>query len=374
MSCNFTALNHTSMHLLNSQSTRTAASARTVQPSAAPQRLHVATCRLARRQTGLRRTVAWAAAQDRPGDAASQTVDLPGTESAARASTGTIDLQDQSVVQQQPTTGDEPISDPALLLPSVTEGEPITDPSFLLPGVTSRFEGLKVLVAGATGRTGRRVVEALQAQGVPVRALVRDPLKFTRVFGSPKGVDSVKADVFQYATLPGALADCNAVVVCTGFSERNDPFGPFNVDYQGTLNLIALAKQKKVKKFVLVTSIGVDDVLNPLNLLWGVLFWKKRAEEELQRSGLDYTIVRPGGLKSQLNPGEQEGAIMMEGPGAFGFPPMKASGSILRSQVAEVVVESLVEPAASDKVVEIIARVGGPKRTVSELFSSVHMI
>lgn len=29
-------------------------------------------------------------------------------------------------------------------------------------------------------------------------------------------------------------------------------------------------------------------------MLWQVLFWKKRAEEELQRSGIDYTIVRPG--------------------------------------------------------------------------------
>lgn len=45
---------------------------------------------------------------------------------------------------------------------------------------------------------------------------------------------------------------------------------------------------------VLVTSVGADELLFPLNLLWGVLFWKKRAEEALQRSGLDYTIVRPG--------------------------------------------------------------------------------
>ncbi len=69
---------------------------------------------------------------------------------------------------------------------------------------------------------------------------------------------------------------------------------------QGTLNLIAAAKQRGIKRFVLVTSIGADDLLNPLNLFWGVLFWKKRAEEELQRSGLTYTIVRPGGLKSKL--------------------------------------------------------------------------
>ena len=41
---------------------------------------------------------------------------------------------------------------------------------------------------------------------------------------------------------------------------------------QGTVNLIAAAKQAKVKKFVLVTSIGTDDPLNPLNLFFGVSF------------------------------------------------------------------------------------------------------
>jgi hypothetical protein len=65
----------------------------------------------------------------------------------------------------------------------------------------------------------------------------------------------------------------------------------------------------------------------------------QRGEEELQRSGLDYTIVRPGGLKDGLSPGEQvEGNIVMAGPGTFGVskpPPTAAGGSrsILRRQV-----------------------------------------
>lgn len=61
---------------------------------------------------------------------------------------------------------------------------------------------------------------------------------------------------------------------------------------------------------VQVSSIGADDVLNPLNLFWGVLFWKKRAEEELQRSGLDYTIVRPGGALG-WEWGEQGGEVLI---------------------------------------------------------------
>lgn len=53
-------------------------------------------------------------------------------------------------------------------------------------------------------------------------------------------------------------------------------------------------RSQGVKKFVLVSSIGCDDPLFPLNLFWGVLLWKKQGELAVQRSGLDYTIVRPG--------------------------------------------------------------------------------
>jgi hypothetical protein len=44
------------------------------------------------------------------------------------------------------------------------------------------------------------------------------------------------------------------------------------VDFSGTANLVALAKQRGLRKFVLITSIGTDDLINPLNLFWGVLF------------------------------------------------------------------------------------------------------
>lgn len=72
----------------------------------------------------------------------------------------------------------------------------------------------------------------------------------------------------------------------------------------------------------------------PPATLLQILFWKKRAEEALQRSGLKHTIVRPGGLKSRLGAGESTaGNIVMRRPGTYGFPPLQKSGSILRSQV-----------------------------------------
>jgi hypothetical protein len=86
-----------------------------------------------------------------------------------------------------------------------------------------------------------------------------------------------------------------------------------------------------------------------------------RAAAELQRSGLRYTVVRPGGLRSDGAPAP----VVMRAGGAYGLPPRAwPSGAILRSQVADVCVEALVAPAAADAVVE--ARVGGGARLRSE--------
>lgn len=104
-----------------------------------------------------------------------------------------------------------------------------------------------------------------------------------------------QGDVCQFSSLPPALKGSKVLFIATGFRPGPNPLGPFQIDYNGTVNLLAAAQQAKVEHVVLISSIGADDILYPLNLLFGVLFWKKRAEEAIQRSGLRYTIVRPGG-------------------------------------------------------------------------------
>ena len=99
-----------------------------------------------------------------------------------------------------------------------------------------------------------------------------------------EGVTVFEGDLTNFEDLARAMeaSGCNAVLIATGTRAAMDPLGPFTVDYNGTLNAIAMAKKIRAEHVVLVTSIGVDDILFPLNLFWGVLFWKKRAEEALQ--------------------------------------------------------------------------------------------
>jgi uncharacterized protein YbjT (DUF2867 family) len=218
---------------------------------------------------------------------------------------------------------------------------------------------MKALVVGATGETGRRIVQELVKRGIPVRAMVRD-LQAARAILPPEA-DLVTGDVLQPASLENALSDCTVLLCATGARPGFDPFAPYQVDFEGTKNLVNVAKAKGIEHFVLVSSLCVSQFFHPLNLFFLILVWKKQAEEYLQRSGLTYTIVRPGGL---LNEDNSDVLVMSAADTLF-------EGRIPRTKVAQVCVESLFQPAARNKVVEIIAKPDVPAKSFEDLFAGV---
>ena len=218
---------------------------------------------------------------------------------------------------------------------------------------------MKAFVAGATGETGRRIVSQLVDRGVAVRAFVRDAETARSIL--PEGVEIVTGDVLRADTLKDALADCTVVFCATGARPSFDPTGPYLVDFEGTKNLVNASKAAGIEHFVLVTSLCVSKLLHPLNLFWGILVWKKWAEEYLQRSGLTYTIVRPGGLKNEDNADR----IVMQGLDSL------FDGSIPRTKVAQVCVEAISNEVSRNKIVEIVARPDAPEKTFADLFAAV---
>ncbi|MEH2068488.1 MAG: NAD(P)H-binding protein [Nostoc sp.] len=215
---------------------------------------------------------------------------------------------------------------------------------------------MKAFVAGATGETGRRIVQELVARNIPVRALVRDIEKAKGIV-SPEA-ELVVGDVLQPETLAAALGDSTVALVATGAKPSFDPTGPYKVDFEGTKNLVDAAKAKGIGHFVFVSSLCTSQLFHPLNLFWLILVWKKQAEEYIQKSGVTYTIVRPGGLKNEDN----SDLIVMQGADTL------FDGSIPRQKVAQVSVEALLEPAARNKVVEIVAKPQAASKTFAELF------
>jgi uncharacterized protein YbjT (DUF2867 family) len=218
---------------------------------------------------------------------------------------------------------------------------------------------MKAFVAGATGETGRRIVQELVQRNIPVRALVRDGEKAKQIL--PAGVELVEGDVLQTQSIREAIADCTVLLSATGAAPSFDVTGPYKVDYLGTKNLVDVAKEQGIQQFVMVSSLCVSRFFHPLNLFWLILVWKKQAEEYLQRSGVPYTIVRPGGLKNEDN----ADAIVMQGADTL------FEGSIPRTKVAQVCVEALSQPQAKNKVVEIVARPDAVVQSFAGLFAGV---
>ena len=218
---------------------------------------------------------------------------------------------------------------------------------------------MKAFVAGATGETGRRIVQELVKRNIPVRALVRNLETAKEIL--PPEAELVVGDVLNPASLSQAIADSTVILSATGAKPSFDPTGPYKVDYEGTKNLVDVAKTKGIEHFVMVSSLCVSQFFHPLNLFWLILVWKKQAEEYLQNSGLTYTIVRPGGLKNEDNP---DSVVMSSADTLF-------DGSIPRIKVAQVCVEALSQAESRNRIVEIVAKPEAPAKSWEQLFAGV---
>lgn len=218
---------------------------------------------------------------------------------------------------------------------------------------------MKAFVAGATGQTGRRIVKELVDKNIPVRALVRNLETAKEIL--PPQTELVIGDVLKPETLTSAIADSTVLLCATGAKPSFNPTAPFSVDFQGTKNLVDVAKEKRIQQFVFVSSLCTSKFFHPLNLFWLILYWKKQGEKYLIDSGLNYTIVRPGGLKNEDN---AEPILLSSADTLF-------EGSIPRTKVAQVCVESLFYPQAQNKIIEIVTKADAPAKNWEQMFTNV---
>jgi hypothetical protein len=152
-------------------------------------------------------------------------------------------------------------------------------------------------------------------------------------------------------------------------SKAFDVTGPKKIDGEGTIALINASRDAGVKRFLLVTSLGTTKFGWPasaLNLFWGVLFWKAQAEAALIKSGMIYTIIRPGGMERPQDDYKKTHSTVL-------YPrDTKFGGQVSRLQVAEVVAACATNAEASgNKTVEVIAEEGAPQPDFEEMLASI---
>ena len=159
---------------------------------------------------------------------------------------------------------------------------------------------MKILVIGATGKTGHEVVRQAIEAGEQVTAFVRDP---ARLRIHDPGLSVVEGDVTNPGDLRRALQGQDAVISTLGARARNTVAGPFrrsrddSLMQKSTAALIAAADEARVRRVVVLSTFMLAPnfragMLKPLELYYkGMNDDKRAAEELLRRSHLDWTIV-----------------------------------------------------------------------------------
>ena len=260
-----------------------------------------------------------------------------------------------------------------------------------------------ILVAGATGGVGKRVVRRLVQRGVQVRSLVRDAQRGRAMLGDQANL--VEADLTIPETFtPEVIQDVTAVICCTGTKvqpvEGDTPNRekyyqgikfylpevvdtPELIEYKGMQTLVNAVKEQlkhassapQRPRFILVSAAGVTRPGKPgLNLaeeppavrmndqLGGILTWKLRGEDVVRASGVPYTIIRPCALTEA--PGG-EPLIFDQGD--------TIKGQVPREDIAELCIQALSEPKACNVTFEVTIAQANDRgsKDIRQLFSSL---
>lgn len=238
---------------------------------------------------------------------------------------------------------------------------------------------MNVLVAGSTGRVGQRIVKQLSESSYEgtVRCLARttsvqkaqatfEGMKDVEVKGIDFDKESIRAD------LVASMAGCTTVICALGALETDalNWRQPYKIDGKLSQEIIdAAIASPSVKNFILVSSLGTDRIGFPasvLNLFWGVLSWKRQTEVKLINSGLNFFIVRPGGMEKPTDDFDQTHNMKLH------LPSTTFGGQISRKQIASLCVASILNPdLVKDRVVEVTADPSYQKLSAQDLLAAL---
>jgi len=218
-----------------------------------------------------------------------------------------------------------------------------------------------ILVTGANGFVGRRVVSRLLDEGFRVAAFVRDADAGTELrmrVGADRS-DAVEirlGDVAAFDTLPPAMADIDGVVHLAAIPRDWRGGADLRlVNTEGTRAVIVAMRAAGVRRLVHMGALGVED-----DPTLHYASSKARAEALVRESGLDWTILKPS---LQFGPGDgffniiaglvrwSPGIVPVPGRGDARFQPIHVD------DVARVAVAALTDPTTIGESFEL----GGPR-------------
>ena len=202
-----------------------------------------------------------------------------------------------------------------------------------------------IAISGANGFVGKNIGRFLAKNGFEVVSLVRKGRKKSVDFGRVVVSENL-AESSIVGSVKGSVAFLH--FIGRGRQTADSSYDAVNVNL--TRNAIALCKKAGIKKIIYLSGLGVDK-----KSTLGYFVSKFKAEQEIVKSGLDYTIFRPSYIMGKNDPLSQilagqmrKGSVVIAGSGKYRLQP------VLVSDVAQVVMKAISGKQFSRKIIDLV--------------------
>jgi uncharacterized protein YbjT (DUF2867 family) len=196
---------------------------------------------------------------------------------------------------------------------------------------------MDVVVAGGHGKIGLRLLGLLAERGDRARGLIRDPDQAADLEAA--GAEPVVCDMEALDDLSDCCEGADAVVFAAGAGPGSGPERKRTVDYGAAVKLM----EAGVRRYVMVSAISAGRPEEWSEQMRPYYEAKADADRRLKESGLDHTIVRPGGLTDDPATGLVTVGTDVE------------RGQIPRADVAAVLLAVLDTPGSIGKTFELVS-------------------
>ncbi len=203
---------------------------------------------------------------------------------------------------------------------------------------------MHVVIAGAHGKIGLRLVTLLAGRGDTVVGVVRNPDHVPDLEAAGATPAVVDLETARADELARHLRAADAVVFAAGAGPGSGVARKDTVDRAAAVLLADAARLAGVRRYLLVSSMGVDEDPAPgTDEVWAAYLRAKKAAEDAVRAGdLDWTVLRPGHLTD--DPGT--GRVLLA-------PPPVGPADVTRDDTAAVLVALLDTPGTAGLVLEL---------------------
>lgn len=199
---------------------------------------------------------------------------------------------------------------------------------------------MDITVVGAHGSVAMLLHPILIERGHKVRGIIRKEEQVGDL--RELGVEPVVCDIEETEDLSECVGKVDAVVFAAGAGPGSGAARKWSVDRDGAIKLIEAARENDISRYVMISAMGVNDPRGN-EVFQAYLKAKAEADEALRSSGLDYTIVKPGGLTDEPGNGKVSVGKDLE------------SREIPREDVAAVLAEILEIPGTAGHQFDVVS-------------------